>query len=89
MLASLGPELLKIRKRPSTWVLALICLAIIVLLNYTLTYALLSRAPPPSFPEGTPEKAAGATTAAGAVPGAAAPVPLPREPGFEPDSRLP
>jgi ABC-2 type transport system permease protein len=56
MLASLGAELLKIRKRPSTWVLALIWLAIIVLLNYTLTYALLSSAPPPSFPEGTPKK---------------------------------
>jgi ABC-2 type transport system permease protein len=37
-------------------VLALIWLAIIVLLNYTLTYALLSSAPPPSFPEGTPKK---------------------------------
>ena len=56
MLASLGAELLKIRKRPSTWVLALRWLAIIVLLNYTLTYALLSSAPPPSFPEGTPKK---------------------------------
>ena len=55
MLASLGAELLKIRKRPSTWVLALIWLAIIVLLNYTLTYALLSSAPP-SFPKGTPKK---------------------------------
>jgi ABC-2 type transport system permease protein len=56
MLASLGAELLKIRKRPSRWVLPLIWLAIIVLLNYTLTYALLSSAPPPSFPEGTPKK---------------------------------
>ena len=52
MLASLGAELLKLRKRPSTWVLALIWLAIIVLLNYTLTYVLLSNAPP--LPEGTP-----------------------------------
>jgi ABC-2 type transport system permease protein len=56
MLASLGAELLKIRKRPSTWVLALIWLTIIVLLNYTLTCALLSNAPPPTFPEGTPKQ---------------------------------
>jgi ABC-2 type transport system permease protein len=55
MLASLGAELLKIRKRPSTWVLPLIWLSIIVLLNYTLTYALLSNIPPPTFPEGTPK----------------------------------
>jgi ABC-2 type transport system permease protein len=55
MLASLGAELLKLRKRPSTWVLPLIWLAIIVLFNYTLTYALLSNIPPPTFPEGTPE----------------------------------
>ena len=39
MLASLSAELLKLRKRPSTWVLALIWLAVIVLLTYTLTYA--------------------------------------------------
>ena len=54
MLASFGAELLKIRKRPSTWVLPLIWLSIIVLLNYALTYALLSNIPPPTFPEGTP-----------------------------------
>ena len=56
MLASLGAELLKIRKRPSTWVLASIWLAVIVLLNYTLTYALLSSVPPPASPEGTPKQ---------------------------------
>jgi ABC-2 type transport system permease protein len=56
MLASLGAELLKIRRRPSTWVLPLIWLAIIVLLNYTLTYTLLSNVPPPTFPEGTPQQ---------------------------------
>jgi ABC-2 type transport system permease protein len=55
MLASLGAELLKIRQRPSTWVLPLIWLSIIVLLNYTLTYAVLSNIPPPTFPEGTPK----------------------------------
>ena len=56
MLASLGAELLKIRRRPSTWVLPLIWLAIIVLLGYTLTYTLLSNVPPPTFPEGTPKQ---------------------------------
>jgi ABC-2 type transport system permease protein len=55
MLPSAGAELLKIRKRPSTWVLPLIWLSIIVLLNYTLTYTLLSNVPPPTFPEGTPK----------------------------------
>jgi ABC-2 type transport system permease protein len=56
MLASLGAELLKIRRRPSIWVLPLIWLAIIVLLNYTLAYTLLSSVPPPTFPEGTPKQ---------------------------------
>jgi ABC-2 type transport system permease protein len=56
MLASLGAELFKIRRRPSTWVLPLIWLAIIVLLNYTLTYALLSNISTPTFPEGTPKQ---------------------------------
>jgi ABC-type transport system involved in multi-copper enzyme maturation permease subunit len=56
MLASLGAELLKIRRRPSTWVLPLIWLAIIVLLNYTLVYVLLTNVPPPTFPEGTPKQ---------------------------------
>jgi ABC-type transport system involved in cytochrome bd biosynthesis fused ATPase/permease subunit len=39
----------------STWVLGSIWLAIIILLNYTLAYALLSNAPPPTVPEGTPK----------------------------------
>ena len=55
MISSLGAELLKLRKRPSTWVLALIWLAAIILFNYTLAYALLSSAPPPTVPEGTPK----------------------------------
>lgn len=55
MIPSLGAELLKLRKRPSTWVLALIWLAAIILFNYTLAYALLSNAPPPTVPEGTPK----------------------------------
>jgi ABC-2 type transport system permease protein len=56
MLASLSAELLKVRKRPSTWMLPLIWLAIIVLLNYTLVYVLLTHIPPPTFPEGTPKQ---------------------------------
>ena len=55
MLASLGAELLKLRKRPSTWVLALIWLAVTILFSYVLAYALLSNAPPPTVPEGTPK----------------------------------
>lgn len=55
MLASLGAELIKLRKRLSTWVLGLIWLAVIVLLNYVLIYVLLSNAPPPTFPADTPK----------------------------------
>jgi len=55
MLASLGAELLKLRKRPSTWVLACIWLIFTILLSYALAYALLSNAPPPTVPEGTPK----------------------------------
>jgi ABC-2 type transport system permease protein len=55
MLASLGAELLKLRKRPSTWVLGCIWLAVTILLSYALSYALLSNAPPPTVPEGTPK----------------------------------
>jgi ABC-2 type transport system permease protein len=56
MLASLGAELLKIRRRPSTWVLPLIWLAIILLLNYTLVFVLFTNVPSPTFHEGTPKK---------------------------------
>jgi ABC-2 type transport system permease protein len=55
MLASLGAELLKLRKRPSTWVLACIWLTVTILLSYALAYALLSSAPPPTVPQGTPK----------------------------------
>lgn len=55
MLASLGAELVKLRKRLSTWVLGLIWLGVIVLLNYALIYVLLSNAPPPTFPPDTPK----------------------------------
>jgi ABC-2 type transport system permease protein len=55
MLASLGAELLKLRKRPSTWVLACIWLTVTILLSYALAYALLANAPPPTVPQGTPK----------------------------------
>jgi ABC-type transport system involved in multi-copper enzyme maturation permease subunit len=55
MLASLGAELLKLRKRRSMWVLAVIWLVLTILLDYALAYALLSNAPPPTFPAGTPK----------------------------------
>ena len=55
MLASLGAELLKLRKRPSTWVIACIWLIFTILLSYVLAYALLSNAPPPTVPEGIPK----------------------------------
>ncbi len=55
MLASLGAELLKLRKRPSTWVLGCIWLIVTILLSYALAYALLSNTPPPTVPEGTPK----------------------------------
>jgi ABC-2 type transport system permease protein len=55
MLASIGAELLKLRKRRSTWVLGLIWLVLTILLNYALAYALLSNVPPPTVPAGTPK----------------------------------
>jgi ABC-type transport system involved in multi-copper enzyme maturation permease subunit len=55
MLASLGAEFIKLRKRPSTWVLGSIWLAVTILLSYALAYALLSSVPPPTVPEDTPK----------------------------------
>lgn len=55
MFASLGAELVKLRKRVSTWVLASIWLAVVILLNYVLIYALISNAPAPTVPPGTPQ----------------------------------
>ena len=55
MLASLGAELLKLRKRPSTWVLGCIWLVVTILFGYVLVYTLLPNAPPPAVPEGTPK----------------------------------
>ena len=57
-MGSFRAEILKIRKRPATWILGLIWLAVIVLLAYTLTYTFLSTAPPPpNVPKNAPPKA--------------------------------
>lgn len=55
-MGSFRAEFLKIRKRPATWVLGLIWLAVIVLLAYALTYVFLSNAPPPAAPKDAPPK---------------------------------
>ena len=56
-MGSFRAEFLKIRKRPATWVLGLIWLAVIVLLAYTLTYTFLSiTPPPPKAPKDTPPR---------------------------------
>lgn len=49
---SFSAEFLKLRKRPSTWVLALIWLALIVLLGYVLTYVTLASIPEEDAPPG-------------------------------------
>ena len=56
-MGSFRAEFLKIRKRPATWILGLIWLAVVVLLAYTLTYVFLVNTPPPSPPKGAPPKA--------------------------------
>ncbi len=56
MAGSFRAEFLKMRKRPATWILGLIWLAVIVLLAYTLTYVFLSNAPTPSAPKDAPPK---------------------------------
>lgn len=42
MLASFRAELLKLRKRPATWVLALVWVAVVILLGYVLIYSIAS-----------------------------------------------
>lgn len=44
-MASFGAEFLKLRKRPATWVLALIWLGLVVLFGYVLTYFFFVSAP--------------------------------------------
>jgi ABC-type transport system involved in multi-copper enzyme maturation permease subunit len=48
--ASFSAELLKLRKRPATWVLALVWVAIVVLFGYLFTYAFASAPPPEDLP---------------------------------------
>jgi ABC-type transport system involved in multi-copper enzyme maturation permease subunit len=45
--ASFLAEVLKLRKRPATWVLALIWVAVVALLGYLLVYSFVANAPPP------------------------------------------
>lgn len=45
--ASFLAELLKLRKRPATWVLALVWVAVVVLLGYFLIYLFVANPPPP------------------------------------------
>lgn len=55
MLGSFRAELLKLRKRPATWVLALVWVAVVMLFGYVLTYSFVANAPPP--PDDIPEEA--------------------------------
>ena len=52
MLASFRAELLKIRKRPATWVLALVWFVLLVLFGYVFTYSFAAN--PPDPPENQP-----------------------------------
>ena len=53
--ASFSAELLKLRKRPSTWILAAVFLTVVLLLGYGLTYSFVSN--PPPLPEDVPPEA--------------------------------
>lgn len=50
--ASFSAELLKLRKRPSTWILALVLVAAVLLFGYLLSYSFVANPPPP--PEDLP-----------------------------------
>jgi ABC-2 type transport system permease protein len=54
MAASFAAELLKLRKRPATWVLTAIWLAFVVLFAYALPYAFFANLPEPEVPENAP-----------------------------------
>ncbi len=51
MVASFAAELLKLRKRPATWILALVWVTVIAF-SYFSTYAFIANAPPPAPPQG-------------------------------------
>ena len=46
--ASFAAELLKLRKRPATWVLALVWVAVVVLFGYLITYSFVANPPEPA-----------------------------------------
>lgn len=55
MLASFRAEILKLRKRPATWVLGLVWVTVVMLFGYVLTYSFVANAPPP--PDDIPKEA--------------------------------
>lgn len=50
--ASFSAEILKLRKRPSTWILALVLVTVVLLFGYLLNYSFVANPPPP--PEDLP-----------------------------------
>lgn len=48
MVASFAAEVLKLRKRPATWVLALVWVIVVVLIGYLLTYSFVANPPEPA-----------------------------------------
>ena len=55
--ASFSAELIKLGKRPATWVLALIWLALVVLFGYVLTYLVFADMPQEAMPPGADQDA--------------------------------
>ncbi len=55
MLASFRAEILKLRKRPATWVLGIVWVTVVMLFGYVLTYSFVANAPPP--PDDIPQEA--------------------------------
>jgi ABC-2 type transport system permease protein len=56
MAASYAAEILKLRKRPATWVLGIIWLAFLILFTYALPYVLFTNLPTPELPEDAPSE---------------------------------
>lgn len=55
--ASFSAELIKLGKRPATWVLALVWLALVVLFGYVLTYLIFADMPQEAMPPGADQDA--------------------------------
>ena len=51
MLASFSGEFFKMRKRPGTWILALVWSLVVVFVGYVLFYAIASASPPENIPQ--------------------------------------